>query len=130
MPLPCASILKTRPSFPVPRKSEPSGAGITRPEKRRRRFVDQLGGGPEHQLPAAVDREILDFALQEVGLGGGLEEFGDEACSDARRDGTGRRGDGQRRRANVTSAIDVDGTVKPASVQFARDLNRSASARR
>ncbi len=47
-----------------------------RPQKRRRRFIDQLGGRSERQLAVAVDREILDVAFQEFALSGGLEEFG------------------------------------------------------
>ncbi len=57
------------------REQRPVRARDQRPEEGRRRFVHQLGRGPEHELAMAIDREALDIAFQEVGLRRRLEEL-------------------------------------------------------
>src|SRR5262249_29204064 len=42
---------------------------------RRGGLVDELGRRTERELAATVDRQILDVALQEIGLCGGLKKF-------------------------------------------------------
>jgi hypothetical protein len=66
-----------------------------RPQERRWRLVDLLGGRPEQQLPAAVDGEVLDLAFEEFGLVSGLKELGGGGAEHRRRAGE-HRGDGQR----------------------------------
>ena len=46
-----------------------------RPEKRRRRLVDELGGGAEDELTVHVDRQVFDVAAEKIGLRLGLKEF-------------------------------------------------------
>ena len=50
-------------------------SGRNRPDKRRRRLVDEVDGRAEHELTAGINRQIVDFALQEIGLRGGLEKL-------------------------------------------------------
>ena len=49
--------------------------GCHGPEKRCRRLIHQLCCRAEDKLSVSVDRQVLDFTLEEVGLRGGLEEF-------------------------------------------------------
>jgi hypothetical protein len=46
-----------------------------RPQKRRRRLEHELGGLAERQLAVAVNRQVLDVALEKIGLGRRLEEL-------------------------------------------------------
>src|SRR5262249_20729801 len=74
-----------------------------RPQKRRGRFVHELGRRSERELAAAVDRQIVDVTLEELGLRRGLEEFRRGSLDRKRErdsdDGGGRRhrGSGQDR---------------------------------
>src|SRR5665213_4592674 len=45
------------------------------PDEWRRRFEDQIERGAEQQLAARVDRQVFDFALEEIALRCGLKEF-------------------------------------------------------
>ena len=56
-------------------KQRPIGSGRDRPQRGRRCFVHQLDGRPEHELAVTVDRQVLDIAFQEIGLGGRLKCF-------------------------------------------------------
>ncbi len=57
-------------------EERPVASGHDGPDKRRRRFVDQLDRRPERELAASVDGQVVDLALQEVGLRRGLKELG------------------------------------------------------
>src|SRR4030095_10389552 len=63
-----------------------------RPQKRRRRLVDELGRRAERQLAAAVDRQVFDVAFEEIVLRRGLEELGRRGVARQRQqEGGGRR---------------------------------------
>src|SRR5262245_10798966 len=64
------------PAFiPGPDKQRPVASRHQRPDKRRRGFVDELGRLAEQQLPSTVDRQVLDVALEKIGLRRGKKEL-------------------------------------------------------
>ena len=74
VPWPLRSTRITLPSLPVPRNTAPSAPASMRPDERHARVVHRRQLRSERQPPVFIDRELIDFAAEKVGLGRRLPE--------------------------------------------------------